>query len=157
MICINRPMLVAGLCLFGAGASYGRSAVAAVSTAGSELDADVFVAGGSMTGVFAAIRAAQAGKRVVLVERRSSFGGTATHGLVPVLHSLYSTDGKTKISGGLTQEVIDRLLARGEAKLWDKTDKNVYCWMNVAELQLVLDEMVRDQPLVRLFPQERRT
>ena len=146
---IARRAFIANVGLGVVGASYGRRAAAAVSTAGSELDADVFVAGGSMTGVFAAIRAAQAGKRVVLVERRSSFGGTATQGLVPVLHSLYSTDGKTKISGGLTQEVIDRLLARGEAELWDKTDKNVYCWMNVAELQLVLDEMVRDQPLVQ--------
>ena len=59
-----------------------------------ERETDVFVAGGSMTGVFAAMRAAEAGKRVVLVERRGAFGGTATQGLVPVLHSIYSTDAK---------------------------------------------------------------
>ncbi len=109
---------------------------------------DVFVAGGSMTGVFAAIRAAEAGKRVVIVERRAAFGGTATQGLVPVLHSIFSTDGKVQIVGGLTVEVIRRLMARGEATLEAKTDPNAYCWMNVAELQIVLDEMVREQPLI---------
>ena len=113
-----------------------------------ERETDVFVAGGSMTGVFAAIRAAQAGKRVVLVERRSAFGGTATQGLVPVLHSIYSTDGKTQVIGGLTVEVIRRLTARGEATLESRKNPNVYCWMNVAELQIVLDEMVREQPLI---------
>ena len=114
----------------------------------NERETDVFVAGGSMTGVFAAIRAAERGKRVVLVERRGAFGGTATQGLVPVLHSLYSTDGKVQISGGLTSEVIRRLLTRGEASLESPLNPHVYCWMNVAELQLVLDEMVREHPLI---------
>ena len=36
-------------------------------------EADVFVAGGSCTGLFAAVRAARLGARVVLVERRCSW------------------------------------------------------------------------------------
>jgi len=119
--------------------------------------ADVFVVGGSMTGLFAAIRAAEAGKRVVLVERRSSFGGTATQGLVPVLHSLYGTDGQEQIIGGLTEEVIRRLVARKEAKLNSRTDKNVYCWMNVAELQFVLDELAAEHPEIETHFETRFT
>ena len=56
-------------------------------------DFDVVVIGGSCTGVFAAIRAAEAGCRVALVEMSGGFGGTATQGLVPIWHTLYSSDG----------------------------------------------------------------
>jgi len=129
----------------------------ASSPAADEQVADVFVVGGSMTGLFAAIRAAEAGKRVVLVERRSSFGGTATQGLVPVLHSLYGTDGQEQIIGGLTEEVIRRLVARQEAKLNSRTDKNVYCWMNVAELQFVLDELAAEHPEIETHFETRFT
>ena len=130
------------------GVATGARGEAAEPAAGvvDERTTDVCVVGGSMTGLFAAIRAAEGGKRVVLIERRSSFGGTATQGLVPVLHSLYATDGREQIVGGLTADVISRLVARNEAKLQGRRDKNVYCWMNVAELQLVLDEMAREHP-----------
>ena len=70
-----------------------------LATAG---DFDVVVLGGSCTGVFAALKAAEAGAKVALIEMAGGFGGTATQGLVPVWHSLYATDGKRKIIGGLT-------------------------------------------------------
>ena len=56
---------------------------------------DLVVAGGSSTGVCAAVTAARAGLNVALVEYNAFFGGMATAGLVPVWHSLWSTDGKT--------------------------------------------------------------
>lgn len=40
------------------------------------------------------------------------FGGTATQGLVPIWHTLYSSDGKTKIIGGLTDEIERELVRR---------------------------------------------
>ena len=150
---MRRRELIKSLALGVAGLSAAPARATAMNRRGGmdaidERETDVFVAGGSMTGVFAAIRAAEHGKRVVLVERRGAFGGTATQGLVPVLHSIYSTDAKTQICGGLTSEVIKRLLSRGEATLEDRTNPHVYCWMNVAELQIVLDEMVREHPLI---------
>ena len=68
-------------------------------------DADVCVIGGSCTGVFAAIRAARAGAKTVLIERNNCFGGTATAGLVNVWHTLKDVDGKEQIIFGLTDEV----------------------------------------------------
>ena len=95
-------------------------------------DFDVVVIGGSCTGVFAAIRAAEAGCRVALVEMSGGFGGTATQGLVPIWHTLYSSDGKTKIIGGNDNP------ARGAT-------------LNVAGLQLLLDEYVARQPRITPF------
>ena len=70
------------------------------------------------------------------------FGGTATQGLVPVWHSLYSTDGKEQVIGGLTEAVEQELLRRGEAKREHATNPAVGTYLNVAGLQLLLDEMV---------------
>ena len=47
-------------------------------------------------------------------------------------HSLYSTDGACQIIGGITEEIEQKLLARGEARLLGKTDKSVGCYLNVA-------------------------
>ena len=56
-------------------------------------EADVCVVGGSCTGVFAAVRAARLGARVVLVEQLNCFGGTATASMVNIWHSLHDTEG----------------------------------------------------------------
>lgn len=110
-----------------------------LATAG---DFDVVVVGGSCTGVFAALKAAEAGAKVALVEMSGGFGGTATQGLVPVWHSLHSTDGKKQIIGGLTDWVEEELIRRGEAKREHPTNPAVGTYLNVAGLQLLLDEMV---------------
>ncbi len=104
---------------------------------------DLVVVGGSTTGVAAAVTAARAGLSVAIVEYNAFFGGTATAGLVPVWHSLYSTDGAHQIIGGITEEIEQKLLARGEARLLGKTDKSVGCYLNVAALEIALDELVR--------------
>jgi len=111
---------------------------------------DLVVAGGSATGVCAAVTAARLGLKVAIVEYNAFFGGTATAGLVPVWHSLWSTDGKTQIIGGLTEEIENRLIARGEAKLTDdtKTNPGIGCYLNVAALQIALDELVREAGVV---------
>lgn len=113
---------------------------------------DLVVAGGSATGVCAAVTAARAGLSVALVEYNAFFGGTATAGFVPVWHSLYSTDGKTQIIGGLTDEIENRLLARGEARLMEnRANPSVGCYLNVAALQIALDEIVTECPKIRPF------
>ena len=82
-------------------------------------EADLFVAGGSCTGVFAAVRAARLGLKVVLAERQNCLGGTATAGLVNVWHSLKDTDYKNQVIGGLTAEMTERLVKQGAAELRD--------------------------------------
>lgn len=72
-------------------------------------EADVCVLGGSATGVFAAVRAARLGAKVVIVEKQNSFGGNATNGFMPVWHSFWSTDVKKQIIAGLSEEVVLRL------------------------------------------------
>jgi flavin-dependent dehydrogenase len=76
-------------------------------------DFDVCVIGGSCTGVFAALRAAQEGARVALIELSGFFGGVATAGLVDIWHTLYDCEGGRQVIGGLTQEMLERLGARG--------------------------------------------
>lgn len=112
---------------------------------------DVVVVGGSCTGVFAALRAARLGARVALIEQQGCFGGTATAGLVNIWHSLYDTTGRKQIIGGLTQEIIDSLIARDAAVFNDKRDASVYVRFNAAELVLELDDRVTSQPLIRSF------
>lgn len=60
-------------------------------------EADVCVLGGSCTGVFAAVRAAKLGAKVVIIEKQNSFGGVATSGLVNVWHSLYDNENDSKL------------------------------------------------------------
>lgn len=112
---------------------------------------DVCVIGGSCTGVFAVLRAAEAGMRVALVENNGFFGGTATAGLVPVWHSRYSTDGKQEIIKGLTKQILDRLVDIGEAVLREPTDDSVYAYLNTAGLMVALDEAISWNPAIRPF------
>ncbi len=112
---------------------------------------DVCVIGGSCTGVFAALRAAEAGMRVAIVENSGFFGGTATAGLVPVWHSRYSTDGKQEIIKGLTKQVLDRLVDIGEAVLREPTNDSVYAYLNTAGLMVALDEAIAWNPNIRPF------
>jgi len=99
---------------------------------------DVCVLGGSCTGVFAAVRAAQMGATVALVEKQNAFGGVATSGLVNVWHKLLDNPGKTQIIGGLTQQMIERL--RMIDAVVDKG--RVGFLLNPEELKIELDRLV---------------
>ena len=106
--------------------------------------ADLCVLGGSCTGVFAAVRAAQAGLTVALVENNAFFGGVATAGLVNIWHSLWDTENKRQIVGGLTQEMVQRLQRRDAADVREPNE-HLYAILNTAELACELDELVREQ------------
>ena len=105
-------------------------------------EADVCVVGGSATGVFAAVRAARLGAKVVIVECQNSFGGVAANGLVGLWHTFLSTDFKTQVISGLTEETLSR---------FDEVDHTVYGAddakshvFNPVELKCVLDEMLQE-------------
>jgi hypothetical protein len=102
---------------------------------------DICVIGAGSAGTFAAVRAARLGATVALIENNGFFGGVATAGMVNVWHSLYDTEGKIKIIGGLTDEVVSKLAARGAANIYAK-DLGRGCDFNTSEMILALDELV---------------
>lgn len=104
-------------------------------------EADVCVLGGSCTGVFAAVRAARLGARVVIVEKQNAFGGVATSGLVNVWHSLYNTEFDRQIIAGLTLETVDRLKRIGAVTEWQKSH-SVGFVLNTEELKIELDQLI---------------
>jgi len=76
-----------------------------------ELTTQIAVVGAGPAGLSAAITAARAGKRVLLLEKNGYLGGNATLGL-PLLGFL-DLDGR-RITGGIAQEYVNRLTARGQ-------------------------------------------
>lgn len=107
-------------------------------------EVDVCVLGGSCTGVFAALAAARLGASVAIVENSGCFGGTATAGMVTVWHMLTDTTGQRQIIAGLTQELIDRLKARGAAVEPERITGMVQFEFNPAEMMIELDAMIRE-------------
>lgn len=112
-------------------------------------EADVFVAGGSCTGLFAAVRAARLGARVVLVERQNMLGGTATAGLVNIWHSLKDTDYKEQVIAGLTAEMTERLVRADAAIL--KDDPSVGIRFDPNRLAHELDKLAAEEKITVLF------
>ncbi len=107
-------------------------------------EADICVLGGSCTGLFAALRAARRGARVVIVEKDNCFGGIATTAMVNVWHSLWNTTGDRQIIGGLTEEVIGRLEKRNAVERREKTNPSIGFTFNSEELKIELDELARE-------------
>ncbi|MBQ8802803.1 MAG: FAD-dependent oxidoreductase [Tyzzerella sp.] len=76
-----------------------------------ELNYEIAVVGGGPAGLSAAITAARAGRKVILLEKAGYLGGNATLGL-PLLGFL-DLDGR-RIVGGIAQEYVNRLTERGQ-------------------------------------------
>lgn len=73
---------------------------------------EIVVAGGGIAGVSAALAAARAGKRTLLIERMFALGGLATLGLVTIYLPL--CDGKGhQVSFGIAEELLRLSLSRG--------------------------------------------
>ncbi|MDF3128738.1 FAD-dependent oxidoreductase [Kiritimatiellaeota bacterium B1221] len=107
-------------------------------------EVDLCVLGGSCTGVFAAVRAARLGLKVVLIEKMGCFGGVATLSMVNVWHTPLDEVYETRIFAGLSQELIDRLKKR-DAVLENLKSDSVGWRFNSAEMQIELDEMIREE------------
>ncbi len=70
-------------------------------------DVDVLVTGGGPAGVSAAVSAAEAGAKVLIIEQSGSFGGASTIGMVPEIMNF--DDGEHFIVGGFGKRVYDAL------------------------------------------------
>jgi hypothetical protein len=101
------------------------AAPASISEPGRDVpvrhETDVLVVGGGSAGVAAAVAAARTGVRVLLAERSGSLGGLATGGLILLLLTLDDGRGR-QVVGGLCQEVVERLAARGAAYFPDASE-----------------------------------
>jgi hypothetical protein len=78
----------------------------------ADLNCDVLVVGGGVTGVVAAAAAGRKGAQVILLEARTFLGGNATTGLC--LHN-FTTKNSEQVVFGMAQEMVDRLIAMGGA------------------------------------------
>jgi len=92
-------------------------------------EADVVVVGGGPGGFSAAVSAARAGSRVVLLERYGHLGGMCTGGLVNIIPNLSTIRGERWI-GGICQELIERLQKQDAAfapapNEWGSTDPEI--------------------------------
>ena len=106
-------------------------------------ECDICVIGGSCTGVFAAVRAAQLGAKVAIVECSGLFGGVATAGLVNIWHSDRDIAEEKDIIAGLTMEVIQRLEKRNGVVTKQSGDRRHFV-LNTAELTIELDELIAE-------------
>jgi len=108
-------------------------------------EADLCVVGGSCTGVFAAVRAARLGLKVIIVEAHNCFGGVATNAMVNIWHSLHDVHGKEQVIAGLTEEVIKRLQKRNAVdvrQINKSTKQQEYYVLNTEELKIELDSLI---------------
>jgi hypothetical protein len=103
--------------------------------------ADICVLGGSATGVFAAVRAARLGARVVLVEKQGHFGGVAP--IVCTWHSFFDTEFKRRIIGGLTAETVDKMVKAGAAQAIENSPSKGFVF-RPGGLKVALDELIVD-------------
>ena len=72
---------------------------------------DVVVCGGGIAGVSAALSAARAGAKTLLIEREFALGGLATLGLIVVYLPLCDGKGK-QVSFGIVEELLRLFLKR---------------------------------------------
>lgn len=127
---------------------------------------DVLVAGGGTAGVTAALAAARAGAKTMLVEASGSLGGMMTSGHAGLtmymkfsgrpaehasdLQALKDDPAAVQIAGGLPREITDRLLQAGSAVgTWDHAGK--YVFTNTADFKrLLLTMMAESNVALRL-------
>ena len=89
-------------------------------------EADVVVVGGGTAGAIAAIQAARAGAKTVLIERGSQLGGTTTVGGV-AFPGLFHAWGRQIISG-IGWELVEKTVAMDGGKLPDFTEAPKAHW-----------------------------
>lgn len=73
---------------------------------------DVFVAGGGIAGISAALAAARKGAKVILTEKQCVLGGLATAGLVTIYLPLCDGEGR-QVTYGIAEELLKLSMLHG--------------------------------------------
>ncbi|UCH33500.1 MAG: FAD-dependent oxidoreductase [Armatimonadota bacterium] len=107
-------------------------------------ESQALVAGGGLTGVCAAIAAARAGARTLLVEHSHMLGGVATAGLMASFNNRFIAADGTQVVCGIPGEIVDRLVElRGARPDWRRPDLP-HLPFDPELLQVVLIRLLRD-------------
>ena len=105
-------------------------------------EVDVLVCGGGLGGTAAAIAAARAGARTLLVERNLCLGGNATAGMVCSIFNCYFTGGQQRRleTHGIALEIADAFAeATGYGQKWRQHKGHII--YDLEKAKLVLQEM----------------
>lgn len=109
-------------------------------------DYDVVVCGGGPAGFAAAVAAGRNGAKTLVIENQICFGGQATAGLMGRLGPYH--DQKKFIVGGIPREVLDKLVAKGDAfePLAKPFSDKVYYWLpfDPESLKFICDQLIED-------------
>jgi len=107
-------------------------------------EVDVLVAGGGVSGCAAAVAAARAAAKTLLLERNGVLGGVATAGLMANIGNRYvDRDGRVVIQG-IAREVVDRMTARGGASPKWASREVPGIVIDSEQLKVVLIEMLQE-------------
>ncbi len=115
-------------------------------------ETDVLVVGGGPAGWAAAVSAARAGAKTMIVERYGCFGGLWTGGIVLVVISTHAMENgqMTQVVRGVGGELLDRhakfdnaIVNRGETKFNPTTDPEA--------TMFIMDEMIQESKVKTLF------
>ena len=112
----------------------------------TERDYDVAVIGGGPSGSMAAIAAARAGARTLLIEKHAFLGGSLTAMGVGPMMSFHNRQGDTVV-GGIPEELVQRLMATG-ASPGHIADSTTYCFsvtpFDSEALKITLETMLTE-------------
>lgn len=107
-------------------------------------ECEVLVAGGGLSGVCAAIAAARAGAKTLLVEQSQILGGVATAGLMASFNNRFIAADGTQVVRGIAGEVMDRLVELGGARPDWRRPEVPHLPFDPEALQVVLIRLVRE-------------
>ncbi|MGI5820404.1 MAG: FAD-dependent oxidoreductase [Armatimonadota bacterium] len=103
---------------------------------------DVVVAGGGPGGICAAVAAARAGAKTLLVERYGFLGGIATAGWVDLLLGVAPARTGEMVVGGIFREIVDEMAALGCARPFDEGIEKCRIPFEPEAFKLVADALV---------------
>lgn len=103
---------------------------------------EVAVLGGGPAGLCAAAAAARQGKSVVLVEHYGFLGGMATSSMVLIWHSFHGMDRRTKVIGGLPDELVAGLRACEGIYNADAEGETAHWVIDSEKCKFVCDDLV---------------
>jgi hypothetical protein len=115
---------------------------------------DVLVAGGGSAGIAAAVSAARAGARTLLVERGGLLGGMGTAALVHTICGLFllrDDEHHEWANGGFARHFAERLLASGGAREPVRMGRVVVMPHDPAAFAALADEMAAEVPELEVW------